>query len=115
YYWILPLSVYVRAAVLIFSTFAAALSWKYIESPFRSTHGRISRRTIYFGAAVASVLFLVVGVVGYVGEGFPRRYPGYAHLQYRDRLAEYNERSCFLMSDQELSDWEGGQCLLSKR
>jgi peptidoglycan/LPS O-acetylase OafA/YrhL len=115
YYWILPLSVYVRAAVLIFSTVAAALSWKYIESPFRSTRGRISRRTLYLGAAVASVILLGVGLVGYVGEGFPRRYPGYAHLQYRDRLAEYNERSCFLMSDQKLSDWKGDQCRLTKR
>ena len=115
YYWILPLSVSVRAAVLIFSTVAAALSWKYIESPFRSTRGWVSRRSLYLGAAVASLLFLAVGLVGYVGEGFPGRYPGYAHLQYRDRLAEYNERSCFLQWDQELSDWKGDQCLLSKR
>jgi peptidoglycan/LPS O-acetylase OafA/YrhL len=115
YYWILPLPVYASTAVLIFSIVAALLSWKFIEKPFRSVHGRISRRELCLGAAVASGMFLVIGLVGYVNEGFPGRYPGYVHLQYRDRLAEYNERSCFLMSDQGPSDWQSDQCLLSKR
>jgi peptidoglycan/LPS O-acetylase OafA/YrhL len=115
YYWILPLPVYVRIAVLFFSTVAALLSWRYIEKPFRSVHKRISRRELCLGAAVASAVFLVIGLIGYVNEGFPRRYPGYVHLQYRDRLGEYNERNCFLLSDQELSEWKGDQCLLSKR
>jgi hypothetical protein len=115
YYWIRPLPLYASVAVLIFSAVASLLSWKYIEKPLRSVHHRISRRELCLGAAVVSGVFLVIGLVGYLNEGFPGRYPGYVHLQYRDRLAEYNERSCFLMSDQEVSDWKGDQCLLSKR
>ena len=59
YYWILPLPVYASTAVLIFSIVAALLSWKYIEKPFRSVHGRISRRKLCLSAAVASGVFLL--------------------------------------------------------
>jgi len=115
YYWIVPLPAYATGAILIVAGVAAGLSWKYIEQPFRTRRGRIARRELFAGAAIASGVLLAAGLVGYANDGFPKRFPGYAHLEYTDRLAEYNERTCFLLSDQSPPDWKGDQCLLSKR
>lgn len=66
-----PLPVMLSLALL--SLVLAWLSWKFIETPFRDKR-RVSRRQIFTAGALASVLFVGVGLVGYLKQGFPQRY-----------------------------------------
>ena len=49
----------------------AWLSWRYVERPFRQRQG-FSRRQVFSYGALASVLFITVGVGGYLTYGFAR-------------------------------------------
>ncbi|MCJ8144623.1 acyltransferase [Ancylobacter sp. A5.8] len=42
----------------------AALSWRFIEQPFRKP-GEVTRRVLFSSAALASLVFIAVGVAGY--------------------------------------------------
>jgi peptidoglycan/LPS O-acetylase OafA/YrhL len=61
------------AAMLLAASLAlAALSWKYVEKPFRDRK-KISRPHVFGLAAVGSVLFLAVGLGGHRTDGFSFR------------------------------------------
>ncbi len=62
------------AATLIVST----LSWRFVETPFRSKQF-LSTRQIYAFAAVGMAMMLFAGSVVYFFKGFPER-PGLEHL-----------------------------------
>ena len=47
-------------------------TWKYVEAPFRNK-STVSRKQIFSFAAVASSLFLAVGLAGHVSKGFVMR------------------------------------------
>lgn len=51
----------------------AYLSWRFVERPFRQA-GRISRRAIFVAAAVGTLVFVSIGVVGVYANGFPGRH-----------------------------------------
>lgn len=48
-------------------------SWQYVEKPFRNKK-RISRRTLILFTVFASILFVGLGVIGHLKQGFPERY-----------------------------------------
>ena len=60
------------AACLLF----ASLSWKFIEAPFRGRQGRnrISRRWIFAGGAVGSLILAIAGGLLYETQGWPSRF-----------------------------------------
>lgn len=59
---------------LIVSTLSIAyLSWKYVESPFRST-ATVGRRQIFLFGALGSVLFIIIGLVGQLHKGWMQRF-----------------------------------------
>ncbi|MGP1386509.1 MAG: acyltransferase family protein [Thainema sp.] len=86
YLWHQPLFVFARhrsltepsqflIIMLIILVFPLAyLSWKYIEKPFRST-SRISKKAIFLFWLVGSVIFIEVGIAGYITDGFVSRVP----------------------------------------
>lgn len=113
YYWILPLSPAMTAAIILASGLGAFLSWKFVELPFRRRGGAIALRPLLMGAAVASLCLVLAGTVGYVSNGIPSRYPGYAHLDYRNRLPEYKVGSCFFLESQTISQWNLNRCTLT--
>jgi len=115
YYWIAPLPNYAAMIVVILAGVAAVLSWKYVEQPMRTGRSRITRRRLFAGAAIASGLLVAAGLAGRLNHGFPSRYTGYSHMEYRNHLVEYNEETCFLMWGQPISDWKGDQCFLSRQ
>jgi peptidoglycan/LPS O-acetylase OafA/YrhL len=65
-------SLYLMSALVVLSFAFAYLSWKYVERPFRNKH-RISRNKIFAYGALCSVLFIGIGLLGYVNKGFPLR------------------------------------------
>jgi peptidoglycan/LPS O-acetylase OafA/YrhL len=60
---------------LIALSFAiAAVSWRFVEKPFRRLGGVASRRFIFAQAAAATVLFAVSGIAIYATNGVPQRF-----------------------------------------
>jgi len=62
-------------AAIVASLVLAALSWRYVERPFR-VKGLVSRRWIFGGAAVAAAALVAVSLTGLSANGWPGRFPG---------------------------------------
>ncbi len=84
YLWHWPIVVFARlllpegfspvhvAAMTVASLVAGALSWRFVEQPFRDK-SRIGARPLFAGAAVASLLWIGTGWVFHVSKGLPGR------------------------------------------
>ncbi|HEX3944879.1 MAG TPA: acyltransferase family protein [Rhizomicrobium sp.] len=87
YLWHWPLLVFARylvfrdltsveTTVLIALSFAlAALSWLYIEQPFRAAHGRFTRKQIFCFAGAGTIVMLAGAGLTSIGGGLPQRFP----------------------------------------
>ncbi len=74
YYLIHKLTGWGTIAAVAASLIVAALSWRYIERPFRGK-GKIPRRMIFQGAAAVMALTLTVSVAGLASDGWASRFP----------------------------------------
>lgn len=102
YLWHQPLFAFARQGSLVepglpvmlclagLSLVLAWLSWRFIEQAFRKT-GAFNRRQIFTFGGSASALFIVLGLVGYLNNGFTQRfnvdpafYEEFADPQVRD-------------------------------
>jgi len=94
---LLPIDkVYIFAA----SLFLATLTWRYVERPFRSKTGSISRSTI-LKLSLASVIALIsFGLVGYFTGGIPQRIP--THVIPTDHRISHNPVSPLPESNKRL-------------
>jgi peptidoglycan/LPS O-acetylase OafA/YrhL len=75
YYAIRPLADYEKFALLGASCLVAALSWRYIERPFRGKSALLSKRWLFGSAGLAMAGFVSVGLAGHIKQGFPERLP----------------------------------------
>jgi peptidoglycan/LPS O-acetylase OafA/YrhL len=64
----------VAASLALASLALAALSWKYVEKPFRDRR-KVGRSQVFGVAAAGSALFLAVGLAGHQTDGFSFRLP----------------------------------------
>ena len=72
-YWtITPLTVWQSSAIVIASFILAALSWRYIEQPFRRKRSAIPRRILVASAATAMGLAVAFGATTF--SGWPTRF-----------------------------------------
>jgi hypothetical protein len=97
-------SLWVMSGLALLSLALAVLSRKYVETPFRSKTV-FARRQIFSYAGVGSVLFVSLGLLGYVANGFesrltPTQRSVLAFKSYPYQ-AVYREGSCFLRPDQD--------------
>ena len=74
YYLIQKLSGWGSVAAVAASLAVAALSWRYIERPFRGK-GRVPRRMVFQGAAAIMALTLAASVAGLASDGWASRFP----------------------------------------
>lgn len=58
--------------LVIVSFCLAYFSWRFIEAPFRNK-GRINRKQLFTFCILASFSFVLIGLVGYLNKGFPKR------------------------------------------
>jgi peptidoglycan/LPS O-acetylase OafA/YrhL len=94
------------ASLLMASLALAALSWKYVEKPFRDRK-KIARSHVFGLAAVGSVLFLVLGLVGHRTDGFSFRLPA----DQRRFLEHFdNSRPAFAFHMRELTHGFRDEC-----
>jgi len=73
----------VIAKVVIATLAIAFLSWRFIEKPFRDKT-RFSTKPIFISALVASLIFILVGLVGIQSDGFKSFYE--SRLSKEERL-----------------------------
>lgn len=89
--------------------FLAFLSWKYVESPFRSRI-KVSRKCIFYFGLTGSVLFITFGMVGVYKNGFESR----LNEQQRELLSFnaydyseiYRQGECFLNPEQSHTEFK---------
>jgi hypothetical protein len=110
-YWLLEEPGLVASVFVCFASLVlAALSWKYVENPFRyASNGWLAGRTLFVGTAGT---IAALGILGYVGarvltqEAQPNKEANAAATGH----AVGWEKSCFL-ENRPYSDWDGGSCL----
>ena len=68
----------VMAGLCLLTFVLAALSWRFVEQPFRRSNARWlpTRRGVFAASAVVIMGFAVMGAVGFAGKGLPNRLPG---------------------------------------
>jgi peptidoglycan/LPS O-acetylase OafA/YrhL len=67
--------------VVLSAVVVAALSWKFVEQPFRRRTVTVTRPSLFWKAATSTTLLLMMATVLIVGKGFPQRIPAQA-LRY---------------------------------
>ncbi|HXK25729.1 MAG TPA: acyltransferase family protein [Myxococcota bacterium] len=115
YLWHWPLIVFTRYAfgdelsplraawLLVVSTSLAALSWRFIEQPFRGRKSRIDRKILFAGAAAAVVAALIFGGLVDREEGVPSRLPVAIQAIYKVSYdtGRFLGPACFIDSEGE--------------
>jgi hypothetical protein len=87
YLWHWPLLVFARylvfrelttleTALLIASSVAlAALSWRYVEQPFRAAQGQFTRTQMFWVAGIGIIVVLACAALTSIDGGLPQRFP----------------------------------------
>ena len=102
------------AVVVALSVGLAALTWRFVEKPFRDPRF-LSRRAI-FSLALAGVVLLGAGSGAVlVARGFPQRFDARA-LAYGERLGKVPEHAyrmgvCFISAGSTFADYRREECL----
>jgi peptidoglycan/LPS O-acetylase OafA/YrhL len=95
-----PGSTPVKLAVFAASFVVAALSWRFVETPFRTGRWRPGPRALFVGTAAASAVIAGLGVTAIAAKGFPARFPPEALAVDRftgfDFAGAFRENSCFI-------------------
>jgi hypothetical protein len=87
YYAFDPLSVPLRCALLASTFLLGALSWRYVEQPFRGP-GALLRRPALFGIAAASGVALILATFALHRATDPRRYSAREHALFPSDTAD---------------------------
>lgn len=64
------LSMEITSSLIFFSFFLAFLSFRYVETPFRSK-GKVGRHSVFLLSTLGAVFFISVGAIGSIKNGFP--------------------------------------------
>jgi hypothetical protein len=94
-----------RISVVLVSFGLAWLSWRYVETPFRSKRGPVRIRSLVTGAVAATVLTVVAGTFISTQGGLPERFPP-AIVRYD---AAYEDRPDREEADLTMAAAESGQ------
>jgi peptidoglycan/LPS O-acetylase OafA/YrhL len=89
-----PLTGWEIAAEISVCLLTASLSWKFVEAPFRGRRGRdeVSRRWIFAGGALGSVILAIFGGLLYVRYGLPSRFNDQVLELYTGRNDRWQRR-----------------------
>jgi peptidoglycan/LPS O-acetylase OafA/YrhL len=93
-----------KIAVIGLSLLAAALSWKFVEMPFRKRDGLITKKMLFFVAACMMAFEIVFGVLALSFNGWPGRFPALANELALTSLSK-NARAFDCLGGLERKDW----------
>jgi peptidoglycan/LPS O-acetylase OafA/YrhL len=100
------------AFVVVASLVLAALSWRFIEQPFRSGRfKRLPQRGVFGLAGACAAIFSVIVIVIHMDHGFPGRFPLEARQisAHMDILPKMRTGTCFIETG--FSDFDKLACL----
>jgi peptidoglycan/LPS O-acetylase OafA/YrhL len=95
----------------------ATLSWKYIETPFRTGPRRPSRKTLFAASGAAAAVLAAIGLGTGMTQGFPQRFTPEAQamaswMNYQKRSPTYfRTGKCFLNGGVRVEDLNTNDCL----
>ncbi len=111
-----------KVVLILASVVIAALSWRFVEQPFRGRGFPLSRTVIFRMASVAAAVLLFLGAGILATGGIPSRYPVEAvkvasYLDYTNAAteAQYRVGTCFLTSKNTYQDFNPAVCLQQDR
>lgn len=88
----------------IVSLIIAYASRKYIENPFRSKK-KLSKKTIFFSIALASIFLILVGIFGIYSQGYSSRLP--ENITYQSLGAKLDKNGDICEPKKSSADYEG--------
>ncbi len=93
----------------VLSLFLAYLTYRFIETPFRNKK-KYSRNSMFAGALIISVIFIFLGSLGHVYNGFDNRLSikqkeVLSFIEY-DQADAYSEGTCFMQPDHKYTDFK---------
>ena len=69
-----PLDYRMKAAIFVASIILAAISWRFVEQPFRGSSNKFSRGAVFALAGIATTSFSGLAVLNYALNGLPQRF-----------------------------------------
>jgi peptidoglycan/LPS O-acetylase OafA/YrhL len=104
-----------KLLVAVVSIVVGALSWKFVEQPFRKGRFRPSRRGVFAMNGIALAVMTVIGVLMISSHGLPGRFPDdarriAAYTTYDERPL-YREGVCLLENGTTLANFNQQVCL----
>lgn len=84
---------FVFSMLAVSSLVLAAITWKFVEAPFRNKND-FTRKQIFSFAVLGSVLFTCVGLAGYLNSGFEGRFSVPSTVSQSLKVSEHAE-ICF--------------------
>jgi peptidoglycan/LPS O-acetylase OafA/YrhL len=92
-----------------------ALSWRFVEQPFRKGWARPGRSALFWGSGLALAGLVFVGTAMVATHGWPRRFPPDAlpvvSYQYKARTPGDRDWFCVLEPEQNFADFNRNVCL----
>ena len=108
---------WLKFLAVVISVILATLSWRYVETPFRSGPRRPSRRRLFTLAGAAAAALAVLGLTGTLSKGLPGRFPAHSaaiagYLDYDWASKGYFRLgSCFLDTGLAFQPFLAGGCI----
>jgi len=104
-----------KLTIIVCSIACGAISWRFIEQPFRVGAWRPSRPTLFRLAGLATSVVVLLGAIGWGERGFPSRYSSRQlqiaeYLNYSQDAMFRTDQGCFIF-DKGRQSW-GLNCLV---
>ncbi|KMO21143.1 hypothetical protein SQ03_03990 [Methylobacterium platani JCM 14648] len=100
-----PESIAVIGATLVL----AALSFRFVERPFRRPAAGARLRPVYAAGLLATLATVGLGWAGAASGGLPGRFPDF-RIRSVPGSETWNHRTCFLFPDQSWQAWDQAAC-----
>ena len=117
----LPMKIRGEHTILaLLSVVVAAVSWRFVETPFRTGPRRPGKRAIYVFGAACVAAFTLCALILSINRGLPGRFPAKAdavasYLDYKESFAvdfqQLFRPGCFLEIRERVTDYDEGLCL----
>jgi peptidoglycan/LPS O-acetylase OafA/YrhL len=104
------------AGALALAGVVSALSWRFIERPFRVGASSLTTRAVFRGAAWGALAAALFGGAALATDGLPERFPGYAsvNISAEAQFDTAGRGECFLLDGKTVADWGGDTCYVTR-
>jgi peptidoglycan/LPS O-acetylase OafA/YrhL len=98
--------------IVVASFVLAALSWHFVEQPFRKPRPAVTQPRLLLGGVASIAVFAMVGALGIAANGFPARMQDFTAVMI-DGHEYWNQGKCFLDRNPDYRKWSAERCTLT--